>query len=96
MFNTATGQRAEVKSRATDCAHESQGVDVAQQYFKPIPEEVIEALIAKGDVMYCCGGFMIDDVLIEPYLAERVGDEDSILGLPMKLLRELMDNVGEH
>src|SRR5690348_10519592 len=40
---------------------QAQGVDVARQYFNPIPDSVIDALIAKGDVMFCCGGFMIDD-----------------------------------
>lgn len=71
-----------------------EGVDVAKQWFKPIPEAVMEQLIAKGDVMYCCGGFIVDDPLIQPYLGPREGDEDSIIGLPMALTLRLMKQLG--
>jgi septum formation protein len=70
-----------------------EGVDVARQWFRPIPEEVVGQLLAKGDVMYCCGGFLIDDPLIEPYLAAREGDADSIIGLPLRLTRQLIQEV---
>jgi septum formation protein len=35
-------------------------VDVAKQYFKPIPEYVVDAIIAEGSVFKSAGGFMID------------------------------------
>ncbi|KAI9104760.1 inosine triphosphate pyrophosphatase-like protein [Phlyctochytrium arcticum] len=69
------------------------GVDVARQYFQSIPEHIMTELIGKGDVMYCAGGFMIDDPLLEPYLDRREGDEDSIIGMPMKLLHRLMNEA---
>jgi septum formation protein len=47
VLNTVTGKSA--------C-----GVDVAKQYFKHIPDKVIDVAV-EGDCMYCCGGFMIDD-----------------------------------
>ncbi|KAI9002727.1 inosine triphosphate pyrophosphatase-like protein [Gaertneriomyces semiglobifer] len=71
------------------------GIDVARQYFQPVPESVIDALIEKGDVMWCCGGFLIDDPIIYPYLARRDGDEDSIIGMPVKLLRKLLEEASE-
>lgn len=79
----------------TNCktGQQAAGVDVAKQWFKPIPEGVMDELIAKGDVMYCCGGFLIDDPLIEPYLDRREGDADSIIGLPMRLLLDLWRQV---
>lgn len=52
-------------------------VDVARQHFKPIPEDVIDALIAKGDVLYSAGGFTVEDPLLAPYLGTREGTEDS-------------------
>ena len=33
-------------------------------------------VIRKGDVMQCCGGFMIDDVDFQPYLGPREGTPD--------------------
>ncbi|KAJ3326950.1 hypothetical protein HDU76_012487, partial [Blyttiomyces sp. JEL0837] len=56
VINAVTGKRVE-------------GIDVAKQHFHPIPDSVIDTLIEKGDVFYCCGGFMIDEPLLGPYLA---------------------------
>ena len=70
-----------------------QGVDVARQYFKHIPDHIVDQLLTKGDIMYCCGGFMIDDELLFPYLDKRIGDADSIIGMPMRLFNELRKSV---
>ncbi|KAI9144653.1 inosine triphosphate pyrophosphatase-like protein [Paraphysoderma sedebokerense] len=69
------------------------GVDRAKQHFKDIPEQVMSELISKGDVMHCCGGFMIDDPILYPYLGRREGDEDSIIGMPLKLTRRLLEEA---
>lgn len=69
------------------------GVDVAKQYFKPLSEEVINALIAKGDVYHCAGGFLIDDPIMLPYLDQREGEESSIIGLPRSLLIRLFEDM---
>ena len=68
-------------------------MDIAKQYFKPVPKEIVDKLIEKGDIMYCAGGFMIDDPLIHPYLDRREGTEDSIIGMPLALLKRLIDEV---
>ncbi|KAI8913861.1 inosine triphosphate pyrophosphatase-like protein [Powellomyces hirtus] len=80
VTNTSTGAVAE-------------GVDVARQHFLPLPAHIIDALIAKRDVMYCAGGFMIDDPIMFPYLGAREGDEDSIIGMPLVLLKRLIEQV---
>ncbi|KAH6577856.1 hypothetical protein BASA50_001865 [Batrachochytrium salamandrivorans] len=77
VVNTGTGKRV-------------QGVDVARQYFKHIPADVIQELICKGDVMHSSGGFVIEDPIIHPYLLRREGDEDSIIGMPIGLLFSLL------
>lgn len=64
VTNKKAGKRVEV-------------VDIARQYFDPIPEDVIDALIAKGDVLYSAGGFTVEDPLLAPYLGTREGTEDS-------------------
>ncbi|EGD74312.1 hypothetical protein PTSG_12428 [Salpingoeca rosetta] len=83
VTNVATGERF-------------QQVDIASQQFKPIPEAVMDEVIegGKGDVMYCCGGFMIDHPKLQPYLGERKGSEDSILGMPLAVLESLLDKAG--
>jgi septum formation protein len=68
-------------------------VDIARQYFAPIPFNVIEELIQQGTVYHCCGGFMIDDPLLMPYLREREGDEDSIIGLALRVLADMIKEV---
>lgn len=67
-----------------------EGTDVAFQYFKPVPDKVADALIAKGDVMYCAGSFVVEDPLLAPYLSERVGEIESVQGMPKELTRKLV------
>lgn len=67
-----------------------EGVDVATQHFRALPERVIDALVAKGDVLHCAGGFAAEDELMRPYLARRDGDLDSVMGLPVRLVRRLL------
>lgn len=43
-----------------------EGVAIATQHFKEIPDDVIDKLIKQGDVMMCCGGFTIEHM--EEYL----------------------------
>lgn len=80
VVNSLTGKSAEA-------------VDVARQNFLRIPVAVIDSIIAQGKVYDCCGGFMIDDPLLKPYLGAREGDEDSIIGLSLRVLRSLISQV---
>ena len=63
---------------------------MAKQWFHPVPDEIVDQVIEKGDIMYCAGGFMIDEPLLFPYLAQREGDEEAILGLSSALLVKLL------
>jgi len=66
------------------------GVDRAEQHFTAMPEQVCEALVAKGDVMQSAGSFVVEDPDVAPYLGERRGELSSIRGLPGKLTRRLL------
>ncbi|KAI9187602.1 hypothetical protein H9P43_001992 [Blastocladiella emersonii ATCC 22665] len=68
-------------------------VEIGVQHWRAIPEHVMDAVIAKGEIMHCAGGFMIDDELLQPYLAERIGDEDTIIGMPLQCTRELLEEA---
>jgi septum formation protein len=68
-------------------------VDVAKQYFRPIPETVIELALQQGHVMKSSGGFMIENELFKPFLGELVGDETSIMGLPIPVMNNLISLV---
>ncbi len=77
----------------TASGREAHATDVASQAFLPVPDDVVDIVIAKGDIMECCGGFMVDEPLLAPFLGERVGTEESIIGLPVHLLPALIDAV---
>lgn len=68
-------------------------MDKALQHFLPVPTEIVDQLITKGDIMYCAGGFMIDDPLLGPYLGERIGEESSIIGLPISKTKALLAEI---
>ncbi len=71
------------------------GVDVAWQHWLPIPDDVADAVIAKGDVMRCAGSFMVDEPLLEPFQGERVGEMESVEGMPISLTRSLLLKAAE-
>jgi len=77
VTNTATGVR-------------QQGVDVATVWFRRIPEEVIEQVIAREEVFAHAGGFSITDPLLEAYIERVDGTTDSVIGLPTALTRRLI------
>ncbi|CAM9651566.1 unnamed protein product [Phaeothamnion confervicola] len=68
------------------------GSDAATIHFAPIPEPVVEQLIASaGDILLCCaGGLMAEHPLVTPYLEQIDGTMDSVLGLSKPLVRRLM------
>ncbi|KAL7753397.1 hypothetical protein RI367_001172 [Sorochytrium milnesiophthora] len=80
VTNTRTGKQAA-------------GVDRAKQHFHRIPEDIVQQVLDKGETMHCAGGFMIDEPMLYPYLGQREGDEDSIIGMPMKLTQQLIERV---
>jgi septum formation protein len=67
-----------------------QGVDVAKAVFRPIPTELIDALIADGRVFSWSGAFSIEDPMLKPYVLHITGEKESIEGLPMALTRSLL------
>jgi len=68
------------------------GVDVVEIHFHPIPDDVVDQLICHEDLLTCAGGFQIEDEKgeLNPYIKSISGDIDSVKGLPVKLLKELI------
>lgn len=77
----------------SDTKRRVEGVDVASQLLHPIPEKVIDRLVEKGEVLHCAGGITVEDSLLEPYLKSRTGSLESIMGLPVELVRRLLSEV---
>lgn len=78
--NTATGKTAA-------------GVDTVRIWFDAIPDDVADKIICKGDVYYCAGGFDISDPDIQPFIRKIDGDLDSVIGLPKRLTKRLIEEV---
>jgi septum formation protein len=69
------------------------GVDIATVHFRDISDSTIDELIQKGDIMHCAGGFTIEDPLVQPCIDRIEGTMDSIEGLPMHVVEELVSRV---
>lgn len=80
VTNTQTGKQAEV-------------LDITKAHFKAIPESIIEALIAEGNIMRAAGGFIVEHPLLLPYVKKIEGDIKSVTGLPLILTEELIKQV---
>ncbi|CAI5991684.1 unnamed protein product [Closterium sp. NIES-64] len=50
-------------------------VDVAEVYFRAIPDSVIDQLVAEGDIFYCAGGLMVEHPLVAPLVEKMKGGE---------------------
>lgn len=66
------------------------GVDIVKITFDPIPEERINAAVARGVVMGSCGAFVHEDPDIAPYIRKMYGPKDSVDGMPLFLLERLL------
>lgn len=80
VTNTTSGKKVE-------------GLDRARVWLNPLPEKVLNELIDEGDVFYRAGGFSIENPILKPFVKRIEGDEDSIMGLPLKLTIKLMDEI---
>lgn len=72
-----------------------EGVDIVNVTFHAIPEAVIQHVIDEGEVFHCAGGFQIEDEEgeLNPYIKSIDGDIDSVKGLPMRLLKKLIETI---
>jgi septum formation protein len=68
-----------------------QGIDRATVWFRRIPGQAIEQVVARGEVFAHAGGFSITDPLLEPYIERVDGTAESVIGLPTALTRRLIN-----
>jgi septum formation protein len=81
LINTQTGERSE-------------GVDKTKVFFKPFPDSMIEDFIREGRPLERAGGFGIQHPIMKPYIDKIEGTEESIVGMPIQLLKKLLIQVG--
>ena len=81
VTNTATGKSAH-------------GTDICKVEFDPIPEDAVEEFIRTGDPYSRAGGFSVENKTLAPYI-RATGTRDSIMGMPLALLKELLAKAGE-
>ena len=79
VYNTRT------KQRVTD-------FDRSAQWFKPLPETAVAALIAQGDVLQTAGGFCVEHMT--EYELKREGEIETVQGLPRQKTIEMLAKVG--
>src|SRR3989344_5806955 len=70
-----------------------EGTVRANVWINPMPEHLIDELIASGDVYEWGGGFEVSDPRIAPYLARMEGDRDTVMGLPVKMVKKFLEEV---
>jgi len=71
----------------------AEGTDVSRVHFKQIPDDVIEKLIAEGEIMNAAGAFKVEHPMLEPYVDHIEGTVESVMGLPIELTKKLMAAV---
>jgi len=77
----------------TENGKQAEGVDIVKVYFKPLPEEVVNDFIKRGEPLTKSGGFAIESPILHPYITKVEGEIDSVMGMPITLLQLLIDKV---
>lgn len=72
---------------------QSSGFDIASINWNLLPSDVIAKVVAEGEIFSCAGGFRIEDPLLQPFIHSIDGSFDSVLGLPVKLVINLIAEV---
>lgn len=80
VTNLLTGKRVEGRDRG--------GV-----YFHSIPDAVIEQAIQEGYIFGCAGAFAIETPLLKPLIAKIDGEASAIIGLPLSLTQNLLQQA---
>jgi len=71
------------------------GVEVERVTYGSIPDDVVAAVMARGDSAHCCGGLVVEDPDLSKCIVSMEGTLDAIMGLPVALLLRLMKEVEE-
>ncbi|GJP51832.1 hypothetical protein CLOM_g10963 [Closterium sp. NIES-68] len=72
---------------------QAEAVDIAEVYFQPIPDDVVDQLVAEGDIFYCAGGLMVEHPLVAPLVEKMVGGIDAVMGLSKETTMSLIEQV---
>jgi septum formation protein len=74
--------------------------DTVTVRFRPIPEDLKRMALERGDILQYAGAFAVDDPDLAPCVASVNGEGthqenlDSVVGLPTRLLREFLYELG--
>jgi septum formation protein len=55
-----------------------------------MPDDIINKLIAEGDVMWCAGGLMVEHPLIVPYITSIEGTQEAVMGLGKEAVMQVL------
>jgi len=70
-----------------------EGTDRSTIYFQSFPSTIIQQILDEGHVLHCAGGLMVEHELLQPYVKQIEGSQDSLMGLSIPLLQQLLDQL---
>lgn len=65
-------------------------VEVCTIHMNDMPDDVIDKLIAEGDVMWCAGGLMVEHPLVVPYITSIEGTQEAVMGLGKETVMQVL------
>lgn len=66
------------------------GVDEAEVYFREMPREVMDELLASNDTLESAGALRIEHPLVEKYTECIIGERSSVMGFPTLVVEQLL------
>lgn len=72
------------------------GVDEAEVYFRAMPDDLIEELIATGGAMESAGALRIEHPKVKRYTECIIGEQSAVMGFPLSLADRLLRTALKH
>lgn len=82
-----------VTVRNTATGNQQTDVDIVSTHLAPIPNTIIDELIAEGEILNMAGAIKLEDPRISPFILSRDGALDSLIGLPKDLTLKLIEKM---
>ncbi|MBI5733438.1 MAG: Maf-like protein [Candidatus Kerfeldbacteria bacterium] len=91
--NNHTGHINSIVVTNTQTGKTAEDSDYSEVYFTTIPDDIIENFVKNPKIYERAGGFSVRDPLMQKYILNIKGSRESVMGLPVELLKSLISQV---
>lgn len=66
-----------------------------QVHIRPIPDDIIQAMVTEGFVFHCAGALMVEHPMVAPYIERIEGTVDGVMGIDKSVAVRMMAEASD-